>query len=426
MSLFGDLEESNFPAPLADRMRPKTFEEFVGQESLVGPDRPLRRMIESGRLVSVIFWGPPGSGKTTLARLIASTTKAEFREISAVNAGVKDLRAAVQAARDVFHSLHRQTILFIDEIHRFNKAQQDAVLPFVERGEVILIGSTTENPSFEVIPALRSRCRILRLDALSEDNLLAILKRAVADGFEEPLVLDEDGITYLVSHCGGDARVALNALEGAVFAESPDKDGVRHVKTETLASVMQRAVSLYDKKGDTHFDIISALQKSLRGSDPDAAIYWLARMVDGGEDVRFVARRILVTAAEDVGNADPEALVVAAAAAQAADFLGWPEARIPLAQACIYIARAPKSNEAIMAIDKAINDIQQGAVHNVPMHLRDAHYRDAKKYGHGTGYKYPHDYRDAKVKQQYLPDELKDRRYCDREEPKQRKPKDKP
>lgn len=414
---YTNLTKSSPVPPLAARMRPNSLEKYFGQEHLIGEGLPLRELVETESGLSFILWGPPGSGKTTLARIAANLTKSEFHEISAVNAGVADIRKVVQSATQTWKVRGSRTILFLDEIHRFNKAQQDAVLPFVENGTLRLIGSTTENPSFEVIPALRSRCQIFRLETLNRGSIRNIILSALSDkdnGLgESRITLQEDAQELIVSHANGDARRALNVLE-AVHDVALSKKETK-VSLPRVEGIIQRTATLYDKKGTEHYDHASAFQKSLRGSDPDAAIYWLAKMIAGGEDPRFICRRLLVTAAEDVGNADPQALQLALAAAECIDRLGLPEARIPLAQAVIYIAKAPKDNTAICAIDKALNDVQQkGRSYPVPDHLKDTHYRDAKAaYGYGVDYKYPHDYPGNFVEQDYLPGALKNRKYVD-------------
>ncbi|NOZ28790.1 MAG: AAA family ATPase [Chloroflexi bacterium] len=398
-------------APLAARMRPRTLDEFVGQEHIIGPGRLLRRAIQADQLSSIIFYGPPGTGKTTLARIIANTTRAHFIAINAVLAGVKDIRAAIKEAQERRGRFGQRTILFVDEVHRFNKAQQDALLPWVENGTVILIGATTENPYFEVNKPLISRSRIFQLKPLTEDDLREIARRALADperGYGKLKVhIDEDALDHLVNVANGDARALLNALELAVETTPPGPDGVIHIDMAVAEESIQRRAVLYDKEGDAHFDTISAFIKSLRGSDPDAALYWLARMVYAGEDPRFIFRRMLIFASEDVGLADPNAIQVVTACAQAFDYVGLPEGRFHLAQATIYLATAPKSNSTMGFFD-ALKVVEQEREAEVPAHLRDAS-RDAEGFGHGQGYLYPHAYRDHWVAQQYLPDALQGR-----------------
>ncbi|HEX7040755.1 MAG TPA: AAA family ATPase [Trueperaceae bacterium] len=393
--------------PLAARMRPRTLDEFVGQERIVGPGRLLRRAIQADQLSSVIFYGPPGTGKTTLARVIANTTRADFLAINAVLAGVKDIREAVTRAQAT-REAGRRTILFVDEVHRFNKAQQDALLPWVENGTVVLIGATTENPYFEVNKALLSRSRVFELTPLTEDHLRQVAHQALTDperGYGRlDVALDDDALDHLVNVANGDARALLNALELAVETTPPGDDGVIRVTREVAEESIQRRAVLYDKEGDAHFDTISAFIKSVRGSDPDAALYWLAKMVYAGEDPRFIMRRLLILASEDVGMADPRALGVVAAAAQALDYVGLPEGRFHLAQATIYLATAPKSNSTLGFFD-ALAAVEREREAEVPDHLKDAN-RDAEGLGHGQGYLYPHAYRDHWVAQQYLPDAL--------------------
>ena len=399
--------EADSRKPLADRMRPENLDDFVGQEKAVGPASPLRRMIEKDALQSVLFYGPPGTGKTTLARIIANMTGERFVAINATASGVPELRKLIAASQQARNQGQGRTIIFIDEIHRFNKAQQDVLLPYVENGLLVLIGATTENPFFEINSPLLSRMKVVRLEKLQPANIEKILRRAISDkakGFADSFRAEADALKIIADFAAGDARGALNILEQAEFM-LPEQ-GPRVLDLEILRSVIGSAMQRYDKKGDQHYDIISAFIKSMRGGDADAALHYLARMIEGGEDVRFVARRIVICAAEDVGLADPEALVVANAAAQAADFVGWPEAQIPLAEAVCYIANAPKSNSAYMGIAKALGDVRSKNCGSVPRHLRDAHYPGAKALGHGLDYKYPHNYPDAYVEQQYLPDEL--------------------
>jgi len=394
--------------PLAARMRPLTLDEFAGQEHIVGSGTLLRRAIEADQISSMLLWGPPGSGKTTLAMIIAHRTNSHFERISAVMAGVKDIRSLVQGARDRFAMYGQRTIVLVDEIHRFNKAQQDALLPHVEDGTIILIGATTENPYFEVISALVSRLRIFQLEALTDEQTESILRRALADterGLGKiPVHLDDEALAHLVRVAGGDARNALNALELAVTTTPADKEGRVCVDLAVAQESIQRRALLYDKDGDVHYDTISAFIKSIRGSDPDAALYWMARMIYSGEDPRFVVRRMIILASEDIGLADPQALVIAAAAAQALEWVGLPEAQYALAEAAIYLAAAPKSNSC-GAYFAALRDIEREGIVQVPNHLKDSS-RDAEALGHGEGYAYPHDFPDHWVAQQYLPDGL--------------------
>ena len=397
--------------PLADRMRPRRLSDFAGQEKALGPGSPLRRMIERDALQPLLFYGPPGTGKTTLAHIIANMTQSRFVALNAVSSGVPELRKLIGEARDALYSGMGRTIVFIDEIHRFNKAQQDVLLPYVENGTVILIGATTENPFFEVNAPLLSRMKIIRLERLDKNAVKKILQKALTDkenGYgRQGLAMTDEALEALADFCGGDARVALNLLEQAEFMLP---DGVKTIDGEVLKNVMGDAFKRYDKKGDRHYDTISAFIKSMRGSDTDAALHYLAEMLESGEDVRFIARRIVICAAEDVGNADPMALVVANSAAQAAHFIGLPEAQLPLAQAVCYIANAPKSNACYTAILSAREEAR-AVQSTVPEHLRDAHYPGAGALGHGTGYKYPHDYPGGWVQQQYMPDELIGHKY---------------
>ncbi len=407
-------------APLATRMRPRTLDEFIGQEHVVGQGRMLRRAIERDSVPSLILWGPPGSGKTTLAGLIAAATEAHFEQLSAVTAGVADLRRAVQEARDRRRDAGRRTILFIDEIHRFNKAQQDALLPAVEDGTVTLVGATTENPSFEVIGALLSRSRVLTLEPLGGEELVALLRRAMSDG-ERGLArmnpeMSDELLARIARASGGDARVALTALEAAVEATAPDEKGTRRVSEETVAEALGRARYAYDKGGEEHYNLASALIKSLRNSDVDAALYWLARLIEGGADPVFVARRLCILASEDVGLADPQAIVQAAAAAQITQLIGLPEALYPLTQATVYLARAPKSNAVKRAFFAASADAAETAREPVPLHLRNAVTPLMKRVGYGGGYRYAHDDPRAREEMQCLPEGLRGRKYWEGEE----------
>ncbi len=402
-------------APLADRMRPRSFDEFVGQEHVTGPDRVLRRAIAAERIPSFILWGPPGSGKTTLARLVSGATETHFEAISAVTSGVADLRRTVAEARERRGMYGQDTILFVDEIHRFNKAQQDVILPHVEDGTITFIGATTENPSFEVIGPLLSRSRVFTLESLTPEQVETIVHRALEDtdrGLGEMKVdLEEPALKHMVNIANGDARVALNALETAAYATAPGENGRRSVSLDTISDALQRRSPVYDKAGDGHYDTISAFIKSVRGSSPDGALYWLARMIDAGEDPPFIARRLVVLAAEDIGLARPEALGVAIAAQQAVHFLGMPEGRIPLAEATVYLAVAPKSNSAYAAITQALEDARHHANEPVPLHLRNAVTGLMRQMGYGEGYKYAHDYEGHFVEQDFLPPSLKGRRY---------------
>lgn len=414
MDLFDYMKEQTLEneSPLASRMRPVTLEEVAGQEHIIGKDKLLYRAIKADKLGSVIFYGPPGTGKTTLAKVIANTTSARFKQINATVAGKKDMEEVVKEAQQHLGMYGKKTILFVDEIHRFNKGQQDYLLPFVEDGTLILIGATTENPYFEVNSALLSRSIVFELKPLEKEDICKILERAVSD-CERGMgsyhaVLHEDAKSFLADIAGGDARAALNALELGILTTQKSEDGKIHIDLETASQCIQKRVVRYDKTGDNHYDTVSAFIKSMRGSDPDAAVFYLAKMLYAGEDIKFIARRIMICAAEDVGNADPQALQVAVAAAQAVERLGMPEAQIPLAQAVTYVASAPKSNAAYMAIAEAMEAVKNTKT-TVPVHLQDSHYKGAAKMGHGAGYKYAHDYPNHYVEQQYMPSELKGR-----------------
>ncbi|MDP6064907.1 MAG: replication-associated recombination protein A [SAR202 cluster bacterium] len=418
MTLFEHSADSQMrrEAPLAARMRPRNFDEYAGQEHLVGSGRALRKSIEADQIPSMVLWGPPGSGKTTLANLIATMTRSYFSPVSAVASGVADLRRIVKEARDRLGMQRQRTILFIDELHRFNKAQQDVILPHVESGTVILIGATTENPSFEINSPLLSRSRVFTLQPLSNEQLTDIVRTALQDnerglGRLSPQ-MDDETMGGLVEISNGDARTVLNALEMAVLATDPDEDGTRDITAQTIEDATQR-FHLYDKAGDQHYDTISAFIKSMRGSDPDAAIYYLARMIEAGEDPLFITRRLVILAAEDVGMADPRALTMAVAAQQAVHLIGMPEGRILLAEATVYLATAPKSNASYMAINKAIEDVQRSPNDPVPKHLRNAVTNLMKDEGYGEGYKYAHDHEGSFTPMQNLPESLKGRRYYD-------------
>ena len=401
-------------SPLASRLRPTKLEEVVGQQHIVGKDKLLYRAIKADKLTSVIFYGPPGTGKTTLAKVIANTTSADFTQINATVAGKKDMEEVVKQAQNALGMYGRKTILFIDEIHRFNKGQQDYLLPFVEDGTIILIGATTENPYFEVNGALLSRSIVFELKALEIPEIKELLLRAVNDK-EKGMgsynaVLDEDALEFLADMAGGDARSALNAIELGILTTPRASDGKIHITLDVASECIQKRVVRYDKDGDNHYDIISAFIKSMRGSDPDAAVYYLAKMLYAGEDVKFIARRMMILASEDIGNADPQALVVATAAAQAVERVGMPESQIILSQAAAYMACAPKSNAAVNAIFAAMDSVKRTRT-TVPVHLQDAHYGGHEKLGHGMGYKYAHDYPNHYVKQQYLPDEIRGEKF---------------
>jgi len=419
MTLFEHYREQHLSkeAPLAARMRPRTLADFVGQEHLVGADRVLRKSIESDQLISIIFWGPPGSGKTTLARIIANTTKSHFSQVSAVSASIADLRKIIAEAKDRYGMYQNRTILFIDEIHRFNKVQQDSLLPYVEDGTVTMIGATTENPSFEVISALLSRCRVYTLKALTEENVRTIVKSALADkenGLGSLKVqLKENGLAHLVMMTNGDARMALNALELSVYTAAPNNNGIRKITLEALEDALQHRSMIYDKAGEEHYNLISALHKSLRGSDPDAGLYWLARMLEAGEDPLYICRRLVRFASEDVGMADPQALVVAIAAQQALHFIGLPEGNLALAEVVVYLSTAPKSNALYTGYSKVERDVKTGRNDPVPHHLRNAVTGLMKNEGYSKGYKYDHDYDEHFSGQQHLPDSLAGNIYYD-------------
>ncbi|MGF7086281.1 putative ATPase [Kroppenstedtia sanguinis] len=411
MNLFdyGHEQEKEKTAPLAARMRPRTLDEIVGQSHILGRGKLLRRSIEADQLSSILLYGPPGTGKTTLAKVIANTTQARFEQLNAVIAGVAEIRRITQDAKEQLGMYDLRTLLFIDEIHRFNKSQQDALLPFVEDGTIILIGATTENPSFEVNSALLSRSRLFQLHPLTEEDLKSLAHRALTD--EERGLgnfrtqVEEEAMDHMVRAAGGDARNMLNALELAVTTTPPEENGIRRITPEVAEESIQRKIIRYDKGGDNHYDTISAFIKSMRGSDPDAALYYLAKMIQAGEDPRFIARRVFIHAAEDVGMADPRALLIASAAAQAVDHIGLPEAQIPLAEAVIYIATAPKSNAVYEGIAQAMDAVKQEVGGEVPPHLRDTHFKGAPSQGRGVGYLYPHNFPKGYVDQQYLPDE---------------------
>lgn len=402
-------------APLADRMRPEKVEDFVGQTHLLGPGRFLNRAIKADRISSMILYGPPGTGKTTLAMIIANTTNMRFEKLSAVTSGVKDIREVIGRAEENLKLYNKRTILFIDEIHRFNKSQQDALLPFVERGIIILIGATTENPYFEVNKALLSRAMVLVLESLKRKDLKDLIDKALSNSEKGlgnyKVDIDNEAIDYLLTVAEGDGRALLNSLEIGVLSTPADENGIVKIDLDTIKESTQIKTAKYDKGGDEHYNTISAFIKSMRGSDPNATLYWLAKMINAGEDPKFIARRIIISASEDVGNADPNALTVATSAFNAVNVIGMPEGRIILSQAALYMATAPKSNASYIAIDKALEDVKTKEIGDVPIHLKDSHYSGSKQLGHGKEYKYPHDYENNFVPQEYLPEEFQGTEY---------------
>lgn len=405
--------ESN--APLADRMRPETIDEFVGQSHILGQGKFLNRAIKADRINSMIFYGPPGTGKTTLATIIANSTNMNFKKLSAVSSGVKDIRRVIGEAEEDLKLYNKRTILFIDEIHRFNKSQQDALLPFVERGIIILIGATTENPYFEVNKALISRMMVIPLKSLKEKDLYKLIENGLRNkekGLGDYKVsIDKEAVEYLITIADGDGRLVLNSLEIGVLSTPEDDKGIINIDLNTIKECILVKSAKYDKGGDEHYNTISAFIKSMRGSDPDATLYWLAKMINAGEDPKFIARRIIISASEDVGNADPGALNIAVSAFNAVNVIGMPESKIILAQAAVYMACAPKSNASYLGINKALKDVEEKAIGKVPNHLKDGSYKGAANLGHGKGYQYPHSFEKAYVDQQYLPDEFKDVKY---------------
>lgn len=417
MDLFEYMREQKkeTESPLASRLRPATLDEMVGQQHIIGKDKLLYRAIKADKLSSIILYGPPGTGKTTLAKVIANSTSAEFLQMNATSAGKKDMEDVISKAKNNMGMFGKKTILFIDEIHRFNKGQQDYLLPFVEDGTIILIGATTENPYFEVNGALLSRSIIFELKSLEKEDIKTLILRAVNDEKKGMgayhAVIDEDALDFLADISNGDARAALTAVELGILTTERNEDGFIHITLSVASECIQKRVVKYDKSGDNHYDTVSAFIKSMRGSDPDAAVYYLARMLYAGEDIKFIARRIMICASEDVSNADPMALVVATSAAQAVERIGMPEAQIILAQAVTYVASAPKSNSAVNAISEAMETVKNTMTAPVPSHLQDAHYKSSSKLGHGIGYKYAHDYPNHYVEQQYLPDGLTDRKF---------------
>ncbi|MCF6464121.1 replication-associated recombination protein A [Clostridium sp. Cult1] len=397
-------------APLADRMRPTNIDEFIGQNHILGEGKFLNRSIKADRITSMIFYGPPGTGKTTLAMIIANSTNMNFEKLSAVTSGVKDIREVIHKAEEGLKLYNKRTILFIDEIHRFNKAQQDALLPFVERGIIILIGATTENPYFEVNKALLSRMMVIPLRPLTREDLYKLIKNGLTNKEKGlgnyKINIEKEAIEYLITISDGDGRLALNSLEIGVLSTPKDNNGIINIDLDTIKGCILVKSAKYDKGGDEHYNTISAFIKSMRGSDPDATLYWLAKMINAGEDPKFIARRIIICASEDVGNADPQALTVAVSAFNAVNVIGMPEGRIILAQAAVYVACAPKSNASYIGIEKALEDIKNKPIGKVPAHLRDASYKGATNLGYGKGYLYPHNYDNAYIKQQYLPDDF--------------------
>lgn len=417
MNLFNETtEKENLPLPpLSFRMRPQDFSEFVGQEHIVGENTVLTKAIKKGEIPSLVFWGPPGCGKTTLAEIIACMTKFHFEKFSAVTSNVSDIRRVISSAKERLKIQGQKTILFVDEIHRFNKAQQDGFLPYVEDGTIILIGATTENPYFEINSSLLSRVKIYKLNPLTKEEILKIIYFTLQDekrGLKKYNVkIDDNALSFIAEISSGDARIALSSIEISALSIPPDKNGKRIITLEVAKDTLQKATTVYDKNGDAHYDTISAYIKSMRGSDPDASLYWLARMLYGGEDPKFIARRLIICASEDVGNADPLALLIATSCFLAVDFIGMPEAQIPLAQATVYIASAPKSNAAYLGIKKAMEDVENLERKPVPLHLRDASYKGAKNLGHQKDYQYPHDFPGHFVEQNYVPENIKGRTY---------------
>ena len=409
VDLFSGLIEQNKQIPLAELLRPKTLDEFLGQSNVISKNSPLMNLIKSQRLFSLILWGTPGCGKTTLARLIANQVNANFVELSAVSSGIKDIKDTVAQANECLKA-GQKTILFIDEIHRYSKTQQDVLLPYIEDGTFYLIGSTTENPSFQVAPALISRVQVIRLNSIDDGSMANIINKGFKylEEHHQPLEYDEEVTKFIINNARGDARTALNMVENSYFSSNLSNN-FRLLNVEILESITQKRNTRYSRQ--EHYDFASAFQKSIRGGDPNASIYYLAKMIEAGEDPRFIARRLIVCASEDIGNADTNALNIALNAYKAVEILGLPEGRIPLAQAVIYVAKAPKSNQACMAIDRALADIESGNDFPPPMHLRDSHYKDAKKYGFGVGYVYTHD--NPEYNQQFMPDELKDKNYLE-------------